>query len=554
MTVIQDPTYIQGQIDRGVGAKEAPNGAQSASSAPRALGQRSLSDKEREQRQLALAAAVPNKDQSMCECTKVLHFSVFFDGTGNNRAQERAKPVERRALSNVAKLFDAHEDALSNAYRLYVPGVGTPYPDIGDTGGTMGGAIGRGADARIERALNLLNAELDKTPAAQKLLLINVTVFGFSRGAAQARAFMRDLAALCTQGQGGAWVYRGIPLRIAFAGLFDSVCSAYESLRQAAFTTNGGHNGWAEGMRLPDMVEQTVHMVAAHEGRIRFPLDSTRIRAAYPDNTIEVWYPGVHSDVGGGYSPLYQGRQNTISRFALNHMHALGFSAGVLFKRLDAVDPELQDEFSKDDPALLEAFNAYVDAVPLKSGPMEEVQAAHMSLFYRWVKQRIEKGDALDSHQTLKAVEANAKSRKKALQKERWAKLSAAGATHADDPVLLDSERAEIKRLDGLIAQAAEDEDEADDALDDLNQESRKLVWDVSEIKRKHLRKEALTLRERTILNAWNNTTPLPSAVGRFFDLFAHDSIAHFNADSSRLSNWRTIFFDDLAYRPNDTA
>lgn len=48
------------------------------------------------------------------------------------------------------------------------------------------------------------------------------------------------------------------------------------------------------------MVEQSVHMMAAHEARIRFPLDSTRIDEAYPDNTIEVWYPGVHSDVGCG--------------------------------------------------------------------------------------------------------------------------------------------------------------------------------------------------------------------------------------------------------------
>ena len=92
---------------------------------------------------------------------------------------------------------------------------------------------------------------------------------------------------------------------------------------------------------------------------------------------------------------------------------------------------------------------------------------------------------------------------------------------------------------------------EADGALDDLKQESQKYRKDMQAILDKHAKKEPLTLRERTLKDAWKNSSPLLAAAQKFFDLFAHDSIAHFNFDSSRLSNWRTIYFGDTKYSPS---
>lgn len=236
-----DPTYIANQRDEAPGSSNpVPNG-QAAQSARRAPGQRALSDREREQRQIALAPTVPDKTEAMCGCTKVLHFTVFFDGTGNNRKQELAKPVEDRALSNIAKLFDAHKDGVSISQH-YIPGVGTPYPEIGDTGGAIASAIGKGGDKRVKKALELLDKAITETPAQQKIRLINVVVFGFSRGAAQARAFVRDLAAQC-QPDDGAYTYKGVPLRVAFSGIYDTVCSAYDNLVQGVVSAKGGHNG-----------------------------------------------------------------------------------------------------------------------------------------------------------------------------------------------------------------------------------------------------------------------------------------------------------------------
>ena len=544
-----DPTYVKNQTDPKPGLTNPVAGGKAAETARRAPGQRVLSDKEREQRQIALCATVPEKDQAMCQCTKVLHFSVFFDGTGNNRDLEMSKPLSSRALSNIAKLLDAHKQA-ENVLRVYIPGVGTPYPDIGDTGGVLGSAIGKGADARIKKAIELLDQELARVPAEQKVLLINVVVFGFSRGAAQARAFVRDLAAKCTSKDGG-YRYKDKPLRIAFAGLFDTVCSAYDDLAGATVTANGGHNGWASDMRLPPMVEQTVHMNAAHELRRRFPLDSTRIGADYPDNTVEIWYPGVHSDVGGGYSPQYQGRENTISRFSLNQMFDLAFTGGVMLSTLSKLAPEVQDEFSTDDSALRAAFNAYIDAVPMKIGPMEEVQAAHMQLFHRWLKKRVNAKADVPSSERLKAARRAAQEQQKAAMAERIALNPSRGTYDEFGPVFSLEEQQKYDAILEREQQSRAAGAEARAALSDLDEENAKYLWDVQDIVSRAKNGGTLTLRERTIKAAWENDAELPPDVDAFFDSFAHDSVAHFDYDTSRLSDWRTIYFGETKYKPS---
>jgi Uncharacterized alpha/beta hydrolase domain (DUF2235) len=546
---VQDPTFIPNQIDEVKGLANPVPGAQAAQTARPAPGQRKLTPKEREQRQLALGPIVPSKEDEMCKCTAVLHYAVFFDGTDNNRDQEMAKEGGERALSNVAKLFDAHKDGESVKAK-YIPGVGTPYPAIGDAGGASGMAIGEGAGPRIKKALDLLDEEIAKIPKEQKLLLINVTVFGFSRGAAQARAFMRDLAALCNE-EDGAYVYKKAPLRIAFAGLYDTVCSAYGNFASAAISLNGGHNNWAEDMKLPPMVEQTVHMNAAHELRRRFPLDSTRVDAVYPDNTVEIWYPGVHSDVGGGYAPGYQGRENTISRFSLNHMFDVAFEAGVLFERIANLPGRVKDEFTKDNPELRAAFNAYIEAVPMKTGALENVQAAHMGLFHRWLKKRVSGEADTPSIQRLKAAREAAKAKEKEAYDQRVALMQKNGGPNPRGPSFSAEDRQ--KYDDALAAEkkAQAAASEAKSALSDLGQESAKYRSDVEEILWREKNGLNLTLRERTIKEAWDNSAELPADVEKFFDSFAHDSVAHFNYDTSRLSDWRTIYFADTKYKPS---
>lgn len=380
--------------------------------------------------------------------------------------------------------------------------------------------------------------------------LINITVFGFSRGAAQARAFIRDLAAL-SQPDGEAYLYQGKPLRIAFAGLFDTVCSAYGDVLSAATSASGGHNGWAEDMKIPAMVEQTVHMNAAHELRRRFPLDSTRIDANYPDNTLEIWYPGVHSDVGGGYAPQYQGKENSIARFALNHMFDVAFAGGVLFKKIDNLEESVREEFNTNDEKLRAAFNAYIDAVPVKNGAMEVVQAAHMGLFHRWLKNRVLARAELPSTQRLQQARTSAETSVAELKAKRRALLNKYTIPDRNGVHLAPQAKDDIEKNTELLKKSKDAADEADDALASLSKEDHKYLEDMAYIKERAKAGKRLSLRESTLLEAWDNDSQLPLAVAEFFDSFAHDSVAHFHYDTSRLSDWRTIYFGDAKYMPS---
>ena len=67
---------------------------------------------------------------SNMDCCTNLHLGFFFDGTNNNKDRDTPK----LAHSNVARLFDVFE-VTKNTVKIYVPGVGTPFPkEPGDTG------------------------------------------------------------------------------------------------------------------------------------------------------------------------------------------------------------------------------------------------------------------------------------------------------------------------------------------------------------------------------------------------------------------------------------
>ncbi|MFE6014921.1 phospholipase effector Tle1 domain-containing protein, partial [Bacillus thuringiensis] len=102
---------------------------------------------------------------------------------------------------------------------------------------------------------------------------IRISVFGFSRGATEARVFCNWLGDACDPGPGPLRLC-GIPVQIDFVGLFDTVASvgAAQSFFESMFD---GHGGWAsaEDLRIPADVRRCVHMVAAHEVRGSFPVD-----------------------------------------------------------------------------------------------------------------------------------------------------------------------------------------------------------------------------------------------------------------------------------------
>ena len=360
-----------------------------------------------------------SRRQKSSPCCKSLHISLFFDGTNNNALKDTACMPPHP--SNVAKLYRAcaPDDLMANErgfYAFYIPGVGTPFPQIGTydyyssglqfavggedrinwgmvqlcnalnhtvTKNFLGNGIMKGAvqamnssstPAAVELGLfagsaamsynrekvnqayldsrktmpgqmrmrlrmfeQLLRLVQEKFVRAQcKTAAIKLFVYGFSRGAAEARAFVSWLDEALAEGLLGfpAGTLLGVKVSVEFLGLFDTVPAVGIANVVPGFT---GHNGWAkqtQPLTQSGLIKRCYHLVAAHEQCQAFSLDSIRTAAgSYLSQTQEVVYPGMHSDVGGGYPCGDQGKGrggagDLLSQITLHDMYAAAMDAG----------------------------------------------------------------------------------------------------------------------------------------------------------------------------------------------------------------------------------
>jgi len=363
-----------------------------------------------------------------------LKVSFFFDGTGNNLEADYAT----REHSNVARLFRLHlqSDSGDVAVGYYIPGLGTRFKDINDPGGTTSGlAFGGGGEDRLDWAMKKLKSHVSQSKGRP----VHVALLGFSRGAALARAFARRIAERCVKAAGGGWKFQHdrthAPLHLYFIGLFDTVASvgapmgtnnlqsidlttgvinleqalrarsAYGStLSDIAFARDGapgadpasglanGHMSWADDLRIPPMVEDCVHMIAAHEIRNSFPVDSLLQGEGYPKNCREMVYPGAHSDVGGGYRKGEGARSplpgSFLSLIPLRHMRNEALRAGVPLET--ELPMPLKEDFAEDPASkvafevLCRRFDLYMKKVGKTAGALGSVMLAHSQVYQQW--------------------------------------------------------------------------------------------------------------------------------------------------------------------------
>jgi len=392
------------------------------------------------------SAALASGAKQAAQCTPPVScqirpwLSFFFDGTGNNMDAD----VGTAKHSNVAKLYRVHpEDDVCNArYRIYVPGIGTYFKAVGDDGGHKAGlGMGYLGEARLNWALQEFDRRIAKhladarSPGAS-IVDINVALFGFSRGAALARAFSNMLVEQrCTITSNGLRFKQGNHrFRIRFMGLYDTVASvglplssnttspldllfgvkqiihsrvtspAFARVRPAtlAFAAGAapgadpapgaadGHREWGEKMAISPMVEQVRHFIAAHEIRNSFPVESVSIlrdgKVIKPEQFHETVFPGVHSDVGGSYRPGEGARslvrQEKLGLIPLHSMYQFALDAGVPLLTKTQWQGFQQDDFAIA-PSMLQTYNHYQSKVRGLStlGPLVN---AHMAFYYAW--------------------------------------------------------------------------------------------------------------------------------------------------------------------------
>ena len=226
-----------------------------------------------------------------------------FDGTGQ--------------VDDELDLRDTNVVCFHAAYKgkkFYRTGVGTK---LGLFGRIIGGITGTGGRSRIKESLKELESNIAKGDR-------DIDIIGFSRGAALAIHFANQICKL-----------PGSP-KVRFLGLFDAVPS---------FGVPGNPINLFWDLDCPRNIEHCFHALALDERRHNFVLH--RISS---DKVVEVWFRGVHSDIGGGNTNV------GLSSIALNWMFqnamrcGLEFDMNMVRKNAEKMNPNTSISIHKLDP------------------------------------------------------------------------------------------------------------------------------------------------------------------------------------------------------------
>lgn len=227
---------------------------------------------------------------------------------------------------------------------------------------------------------------------------IHISTFGFSRGATQARAFNNWMISLCeldariTKSR-HTHTLGGFRVSFDFLGLFDTVASigAGNSFGNVpVLKLFDGHGAWADtehSLRVSPGVP-CVHLVAAHELRRSFPLDSISVAGKLQPDWWEMVVPGVHSDLGCGYAPLEQGKgtlndgSDMLARIPLAIMYKMARLAGVPLK-LEHASKVAQDRFAIQ-KSTIDDLNSYLALCKVKRSSLTDIMREQARLQMEW--------------------------------------------------------------------------------------------------------------------------------------------------------------------------
>ncbi|MCC6916787.1 DUF2235 domain-containing protein [Nitrosomonas sp.] len=245
--------------------------------------------------------------------------AVFFDGTWNREDQHDRNG--RSCPTNITKLFEAALPAdKQDMPQLvqYIRGVGTRQSER-----LKGGGFGYGISDNIKEGYRFLVSNYETGD--------EIFIFGFSRGAYAARSlaglirnsgilkrekiYLIDRAYEIYKDKSPDWhpdasaaqAFRQEHTRgnetVKFLGVFDTVGALgmpfgviLGSIADKLFKT-GFHD-----TQLSSIIESAYHALAVDERRLPFqPTLMSPGSRHNPSNFEQQWFPGVHSNIGGGY-------------------------------------------------------------------------------------------------------------------------------------------------------------------------------------------------------------------------------------------------------------
>lgn len=250
--------------------------------------------------------------------------SLFFDGTLNNRINidhriaHEEKTRSGEGVDEVYKKYEGKDNSYegdytnvaimerlikeSNGYdetlAVYTEGPGTEDNENDSTLGYALGVSATGVRAKVERGIRkAVSKIIKKVPEKENIIdLLTIDVFGFSRGAAGARNCIHEVLSTGKKPLKERLIekaYNVNKVEISFAGLYDTVSAC----------------GWGVALDKSDVstlklnavanAKKVVQLAAADEYRKNFSL--TDIMSAGRNKGIQLFLPGAHSDIGGGY-------------------------------------------------------------------------------------------------------------------------------------------------------------------------------------------------------------------------------------------------------------
>jgi type VI secretion system (T6SS) phospholipase Tle1-like effector len=273
---------------------------------------------------------------------------IFFDGTKNDpgdAAQEIEEHggIEDDGISNVLKLYFLMGGRLMNLNHSGDVAADGPldpssfddqicfyFQGVGSYGGPLRKLL-NGAFSPplldVRRIMRGAITAIEKTyePGDE------IFVFGFSRGSAIARRF----AGRITKHVAGM---SEKPVR--FMGVFDTVAQIGKP-EIGSDDLPDSKVVFEDGNRVSENVTEALHMVSLDERRNLFP----PTLMADDDRITEIWFPGVHSDVGGGY--FFDGLSDVTLSYLLDEVDRRGL--GVQTRSPQAV---AEEEFEDDEYGL----------------------------------------------------------------------------------------------------------------------------------------------------------------------------------------------------------
>lgn len=270
---------------------------------------------------------------SIVENSLSVTLGIFFDGTLNNKNNTNARKGKKDGYeykayknyggskdentsynndwSNIARLWENYHK--SNA--IYIEGIGTLDLKDDEMDGFAYGSKVTGIKEKVKASCLEISKKVNSlvlSSGKKKLSSITLDVFGFSRGAAAARHFVYEVSKRVKSDKFGKL---GIELRnhnidteqltiyIRFLGVFDTVSSYSENV----WTTSPNFSNDIDELQLDTIskAKKIVHFISANEHRINFDLtDIIKYDSAKRKSVLmgtEKKFPGVHSDIGGGY-------------------------------------------------------------------------------------------------------------------------------------------------------------------------------------------------------------------------------------------------------------